>query len=142
MGAMARYIEALSPNGRDRLIRGQSWCSWNIDDGKGGGCLRGHAEGYASGSSTSQEPQAYKMDEPLVCRRRMTPRLVARYPEGGPWTHFVPIWSVRTCPPMAFNLAYDRWGERVVRAIKQRAARLNGCTPEQIAELLAGEVTV
>jgi hypothetical protein len=127
MGAMGRYIAALTDEGRDRLIRAHGWCSWVLLDGRGGGCLRGNAEivDHTAFALHSDQRGAAEMCRAIKYQAapKIHPRLPASEVEGiaAPW--------------LAFNLAYDRWPERTVRAIKLRAAKLNGTTSEQIAEL-------
>lgn len=131
MGAMGRYLAALPERARDRLISAPSWISYRMVDGEGGGCLRGHAEG-------------------LACRMESIETLRAHHEKDkrGPWrdTEAAKVflafplfsWDDRANPAGAFNSATDRFGmDRVVRAIKLRAARLNGTSPEAIATLTA-----
>lgn len=129
MGAMGRYIAAIPEGARDRLISASSWISYRMVDGDGGGCLRGHAEG-------------------LACRRESHDVLQARHAEDkrGPWRDveaaqvfqtFPRFGSSLQNPAHAFNAATDKFGmARVVRAIKLRAARLNGTDPQTIRAII------
>ena len=46
MGLMGRYIDALPPSARDRLITAQSWCVAGVLGRGGSRCLVGHAEDW------------------------------------------------------------------------------------------------
>lgn len=126
---MGRYIAALPPAARDRLIVGQRWIPGLLSDGEGGACLRGHAEGFAVSG----------MHQFDISRVRHS----AEYRPGqfSAW-HDADAqdahWAQRGFDHVhRFNEAIRRWPERTVRAIKLRAARLNGTTPQEIARILA-----
>jgi hypothetical protein len=46
MGLMGRYIDALPPEARDRLIQAQDWCVATVRGPDGSRCLVGHAEDW------------------------------------------------------------------------------------------------
>lgn len=119
MGAMARYIDGLSGDARDRLIQAQTWIAHALVDGYGGGCLRGHAEGLASLGKTMDELREWHRRDPAGLN-------AARDITAAEWFFRFPIHAHvgRANPADAFNAAVDRFGmERIVRAIKQRAAK-------------------
>lgn len=117
MGAMGRYIDSLDDEKRDRLIKAQQWVAWVRRDGMGGGCLVGHAEDDAA----NRFHKTFK-DGSIVSPETATPLIAAARKMN--YTAFKMMR--RKLPWASFNLATERFGiERVVRAIKQRAARRN-----------------
>lgn len=126
MGMIGRYIAALTPDGRDRLIRAQSWVSHRLRDGCGGGCLRGHGENVARWSYEEKPNGTVRADAT----------------EKAAWDFCRALgWGRLEHPASAFNLAFDRWGDRVVRAIKLRAARLNASDPATVSAMTAAMET-
>jgi len=97
MGAMGRYIDSLPVEAKDRVIQGQQWIGGVFADFKGGGCLIGHAEDFAS----------------CLIPQFFTPT----YPCESKSGYFTPK------PALSFDKAYPRWGQRLIRAIKARAAK-------------------
>lgn len=127
MGAMGRYIAALPAAARDRLVTGQQWIAHELSDGEGGACLRGHAEGFAqSGMPTWRISQIRHSAE-------YVPGMFGWHDNAAQEAGL----PVRRPAIRRFNLALERWGPRVVRAIKLRAARLNGSDTATIAAILA-----
>lgn len=128
MGAMKRYIAALSPVARDRLIAAKVWLPNTTSDGKGGGCLRGHAEGFTASGLTMSEINAIA-DRPdyrkgqFEWHDREAMKVLASTPE---------YWDVIH----RFNESVQRWPDRTVRAIKAYAAKLNGSTQQEIEALM------
>lgn len=117
MGAMGRYIEQLSAEGRDRLLVASDW---------------GH------GASMYPRRRGY-LDPP--------PGENYEGEDGARWClvdhgcgragAFAEPSGIRSGAPARFDRGCVRFGlARVVRAIKLRATRLNGCSPEQINAFL------
>lgn len=113
---MGRYIAELDAEGRDRLIAapefndGALW--WSGDCG----CLVGTA---ANWPALSEEQRTER------CRVHAS----TTWKFGNPWA--------KMKPATRYPCAVTRFGkDRVVRAIKLRAAKLNGCSPEQIASIV------
>lgn len=110
MGAMGRYIDGLDDASRDRLIEAQGWRALTLQDGQGNGCLMGNARGLG---------QRHNL--------QVVVGLAWIEATGG----FATVYddSRRDCrqhPAAAFNYSCLRFGkDRVVRAIKKRAARGN-----------------
>lgn len=130
MGAMGKYIAALPERARDRLITGQRWIAHSLSDGQGGCCLRGHAEGFVNSGMTQSE----------ISRIRYSSEYVKGMFDG--WHDYEAqqmAISFRVAAIGRFNPAFKRWGDRLVRAIKSRAATLNGSSAPEIAALLKGE---
>lgn len=113
---MGRYIDWLDIEGRDRLIGAPEFndgvCWWT----NGCGCLVGTAAHWPELDEASRARHSDAFDS-------LSPNRGVR-------------WD-RTKPAARYPYAVKRFGKaRVVRAIKLRAARLNGCDPETIARLL------
>lgn len=122
MGAMGRYIGSLSDEQRDRIITAQAW----IDGGgsfvqrDGCRCLCGHAEDWFIDEEGEFGPTEFPRD------RTASYNFMARVKGHGEQ----PVFNV-------YPLAVGRFGTaRVVRAIRNRAAKLNGTDPQRIAQLL------
>lgn len=134
MGAMGRYIDGLSDGARDRLIAAPAWLTDELVDGCGAGCLRGHAEGLAATGMSMNELRAAHKD--LESYKRLVDVDAARWFFRFPVVP--PFARNRANPAGAYNRSVERFGlDRVVRAIKLRAARLNGSDAATIATLTA-----
>ena len=111
MGAMGRYIAALDECGRDRLIVAEGWITSVWFNDQGARCLIGHGEDF---NATNDPRDREDFEQKPVVRGLWAPEVYH-----------------------AFDQAVRRWPERTVRAVKLRAARLNGTDASQIAALLA-----
>lgn len=120
---LGRYIDMLPPEAKDRIIENQSWCRASFVSDDGARCLVAAAEWWE-----------LLPDGQLVVRdgevQEIRGRFEASYRPGGESR----LW--RTIDRQ-FDLLTRRFGmERIVRAIKQRAARSN-----RLDDLLAKRVT-
>lgn len=111
MGAMGRYLGALSGEQRDRLVSAPTMnTTWGcFFDDQGCGCMVAIAEGMNHFSDP--HPIASAMDDCPYTRMHVEDKFA------------------QTCERFG--------GSRTIRAVKLRAARLNGAAPEDIAAMLA-----
>ena len=113
---MGRYIQELDAEGRDRLIAATDFADGGNWFANGCGCLCGTAMGV-----TLDNWAEYSIASAAIARR-----LLGRF---SVWENMGPAWR--------FPRAIRRFGKtRVVRAVKLRAARVQGCDPATIAALL------
>jgi hypothetical protein len=112
MGKIARYIDALPDEARDRVIEAQGWCvTVGLDDD--GRCLVGHTEDWR---------EVGDGDIAINCVD------VAKMPGGS---------EGYECVGEDFDAACARFGlDRVVRACKLRAGRPNRVTlPDPVRDI-------
>ena len=122
---MGRYIRELDAEGRDRLIAAPDFSSGEWWNGSCG-CLVGTADPEIAEAVMTMGAQGHsRWLGPVGVRAKELCRDAARgmYKNG---------------PALRYPHAVSRFGKpRVVRAIKLRAARLNGSSHEQIQAILA-----
>ncbi len=113
MGLMAKYIDAVSDEARDRIIMGQGWTDGLIDDHRGNRCLIGHA--------TEGCPVLYR----VPVGREWHRVLHEDHPENV-------LIDFDNWVGDRFDKAVVRFGmERVVRACKARAGKVRSTVTVQ-----------
>lgn len=102
MGKMGRWIDGLTDEQKDRIVRGQRWRDQLVIDADGRKCLVGHAAGYQ-------------------VKKRANGNGTAAFRVG------CEVYLPDTTPTGSrFDRLCGRFGlERIVRACKQRAAKGN-----------------
>ena len=118
MGMMGRYIDALSPVAKDRIITQQGFCYGTLLNSFGDRCLRGAAVGHTNPRSLLEFDAPIRENGTTLC-------LVVDTDEETAAVFARSFYRSGKNPADSWNKAFKRWNYRVVRAVKMRAANHN-----------------